>query len=143
MKRTAFRFAVITCVALAGQAARAADFSSADGPDLSRARELINARDYRGALTNLATFERTQHPDVYSLMGYSYRKSGDQAHAFEYYSKALAANPDHRGALEYQGELFVEVGQIDRAKENLAHLQRLCPSGCEEREDLEDAIKGK
>ena len=63
-----------------------------------------------------------QQPDVYSLMGFALRKTGDRAQAMTYYRKALEADPAHKGALEYQGELFVELGQIDKAKENLAKL---------------------
>jgi len=46
----------------------------------------------------------------------------------------------HKGALEYLGELYVETGQIDKARENVAQLKKLCPSGCEELADLEKTI---
>jgi hypothetical protein len=58
-----------------------------------------------------------------------------------YYNKALAMNPLHRGALEYQGELYVEMGQVGKAKENLAKLKGICPFGCEEYGDLQEAIE--
>jgi hypothetical protein len=58
-----------------------------------------------------------------------------------YYRKALEADPTHKGALEYQGELFVELGQIDLAKVNLAKLDKLCWFKCEEEEDLKEAIE--
>jgi hypothetical protein len=32
---------------------------------------------------------------------------------------------------------------VDKAKEQLAVLAKLCPAGCEEREDLEKAIAAK
>jgi hypothetical protein len=57
-----------------------------------------------------------------------------------WYRKALDADPTHRGALEYQGELYVEMGQVDKARENLATLDRLCWFGCEEERDLKEAI---
>lgn len=57
-----------------------------------------------------------------------------------YYRKALDIDPGHKGALEYQGELYVELGQIDKATENLEKLNRICSSGCEEQEDLKAAI---
>ena len=56
-----------------------------------------------------------------------------------YYKKALDFDPAHKGALEYQGELFVELGQIAKARENVAKLEKICPSGCEELEDLREA----
>ena len=58
-----------------------------------------------------------------------------------YYDKALAMDPSHKGALEYQGELFVTLGQIDKAKANLARLNRICLFGCEEYDDLKAAIE--
>ena len=56
------------------------------------------------------------------------------------YLKVLAINPDHLGALEYQGELFIATGRVDQAKANLDRLKTLCGS-CEEAEDLENALK--
>ena len=69
-------------------------------------------------------------------------KSGDRKMAMTFYTKALEFNPDHKGALEYQGELFVETGDLTKARENAAKLAKLCPQGCEEREDLDNAIGG-
>lgn len=127
---------------LAAPATFAADTpSSTDAPDLTSVRAKIKAKDFKGALAELTPMLATyQHPDVYNLMGFSLRKTGDQKQAYTFYRKALDFDPDHKGALEYLGELFVETGQIEKAKENLAHLAKLCPSGCEEREDLEKAI---
>jgi cytochrome c-type biogenesis protein CcmH/NrfG len=43
-------------------------------------------------------------------------------------------------AREYLGELYVETGETAKAREHLGLLQKLCPQGCEELEDLEKAI---
>jgi len=103
----------------------------------------VKAKDFKGAIEELTPMLQThQHADVYNLLGFSYRKSGDYKQAATFYAKALDFDSDHLGALEYQGEMFVELGQIDRAKANLAKLVKLCPYGCEEREDLEKAIAG-
>jgi tetratricopeptide (TPR) repeat protein len=83
-----------------------------------------------------------QHADVYNLMGFSLRKIGDTKQALTFYRKALDFDPKHKGAIEYLGELYVETGQIDKAKENVAALKQLCPSGCEELSDLERAVAG-
>ena len=48
--------------------------------------------------------------------------------------------PDHRAAREYLGELYVETGDMPHARAQLAELTRLCPAGCEERDDLQRAI---
>jgi tetratricopeptide (TPR) repeat protein len=110
-------------------------------PNLTSVRAKIKAKDYKAALDELNKIaSSTQHPDVYSLMGFALRKSGDYKQARTYYNKALDFDPNHRGALEYQGELFVETGELEKAKQNLAKLEKLCPDGCEERKDLAEAI---
>jgi tetratricopeptide (TPR) repeat protein len=108
---------------------------SKDAPDLTSVRAKIKAKDFAGAIAELTpVIANTQHADVYNLMGFSLRKSGDMQQAATFYAKALDFNADHKGALEYQGEMFVEMGQLDKAKVNLAKLVTLCPQGCEERE---------
>ena len=54
---------------------------------------------------------------------------------------ALKINPAHLGALEYQGEMYVETGKLDNAKANLAVLKKLC-GDCEQADDLAKAIAG-
>jgi tetratricopeptide (TPR) repeat protein len=113
-----------------------------DAPELRSVRASIKAKKYDAALAELKVLvTKYQTPDVYSLMGFALRKTGDRPQAMTYYLKALTMNPSHKGALEYQGELFVELGQIDKAKENLAKLNHLCLFGCEERDDLREAIE--
>jgi Flp pilus assembly protein TadD len=117
---------------------------SKDAPDLTAIRAKIKAKDFKTAAADLYAIvdSGVQHADVYNLLGFSLRKSGDQKTAYTFYTKALEFDANHKGALEYQGELFVETGQLEKAKANLARLVTLCPSGCEEREDLEKAIAG-
>jgi Flp pilus assembly protein TadD len=125
-----------------GSAALAVDtISSKDAPDLTSVRAKIKAKDYTGALSELKTLAETnQHADVYSLMGFSLRKTGDYATALTFYKKALDFDANHKGAHEYLGELYIETGQLAQAREQLAVLEQLCPRGCEEREDLEHAL---
>ena len=114
---------------------------SKDAPDLASVRAKIKAKDFKAAIAELTPLLDThQHADVYNLLGFSQRKSGDYKQAATFYAKALDFDANHKGALEYQGEMYVELGQTDKAKANLARLVVLCPSGCEEREDLEKAI---
>lgn len=136
-------FCCLIGAATIAPAANADMGSTNDAPDLSAARAAIKAKNYTAALAELKAVEATSpHPDVYTLIGFALRKAGDRTQAMTYYDKALDADPTHRGALEYQGELYVEIGQIDKAKENLAKLHKLCwPLGCEEQEDLEEEIK--
>jgi tetratricopeptide (TPR) repeat protein len=115
--------------------------TSSNAPDLASVRAKIKAKDFKGALAELTPMLAThQHADVYNLMGFSLRKTGDYKQAYTFYRKALDFNPEHKSALEYLGELYVETGQIEKAKENVALLKKLCPGGCEELDDLEQAI---
>ena len=116
--------------------------TSKDSPDLTTARQKIKAADWAGAIADLNSKidAGIQHADLYNLLGYSLRKSGDLKTAYTFYRKALEFDPDHKGALEYLGELHVQTGDISKAREQLAHLKKLCPQGCEELADLEKAI---
>jgi tetratricopeptide (TPR) repeat protein len=136
-------FAGLLGAAAIAPAAHAADSpSTKEGPDLSSVRSAIKVKNYNAALGELkGIVVNYQNADVYSLMGFALRKTGDRAQSMTYYRKALEADPSHKGALEYQGELYVELGQIDKAKENLARLGRLCWFGCEEQRDLKEAIE--
>ena len=145
MKTTALRLAAGTLLALAAAYAPPAwavdNVVSKDAPDLASVRAKIKAKDFKGAIAELTPMLATnQHADVYNLMGFSLRKTGDYKQAYTFYRKALDFNPEHKGALEYLGELYVETGQLDKAKENVALLQKICPAGCEELSDLQEAI---
>ena len=65
---------------------------------------------------------------------------GNLDNAAKYYKVALEINPEHKGALEYQGEMFLKLDDLASAKGNLEKLAKLCPSGCDERAELTRAI---
>ena len=152
--RNRHRYALLLALCLAGSPAPAIvgsspafavdNMNSSDAPDLSSVRARIKAADYQGALAELKVLADTnQHADVYSLMGFSLRKTGDYQTALTFYKKALDFNADHKGAREYLGELYVDMGDLSKAREQLAVLTKLCPQGCEEREDLERILATK
>ena len=116
--------------------------ASASAPDLAAIRVQVKAKEFKPAIVDLTAMidSGVLHPDVYNLLGFSYRKSGDRTNGALFYRKALDLDPWHKGALEYQGAMFAEMGDLPKAKANLAKLVQLCPSGCEEREDLEKDI---
>jgi tetratricopeptide (TPR) repeat protein len=105
-------------------------------------RAKVKAREWNAAIADLNGMidKGVQHADVYNLLGFSLRKSGDLETAYTFYKKALDFDPEHKGALEYLGELYVETGQVEKARENVVLLKKLCPGGCEELADLEHAI---
>jgi len=113
-----------------------------EAPDLAAVRAKVKAKEWKAAIADLNGLvdKGVQHADVYNLLGFSLRKSGDLKTAYTFYKKALDFDPDHKGALEYLGELYVETGQLAKAREHVVLLHKLCPQGCEELEDLEKAI---
>jgi Flp pilus assembly protein TadD len=133
---------------LAATAAPAVDMggsSEAAAPatsDLAKARAQVEKADYAAAIVTLKAIVATDkgNADAWNLLGYSSRKLKHYDEAADYYQTALKLDPDHLGALEYQGELFLETGQGAKAKANLARLTKLC-GDCEEAEDLREALE--
>ncbi len=105
---------------------------------LAKARKEIKKADYEDAVKLLTRVVRDQPEtaDAHNLLGFSYRKLDDLAAAKKHYDRALAIDPDHKGALEYLGELYLEIGDLEDAEALLARLIAACPNGCEERDDL-------
>jgi Flp pilus assembly protein TadD len=113
-----------------------------EAPDLSAVRAKIKAKEWNAAITDLNGMidKGVQHADVYNLLGFSLRKSGDLKTAYTFYKKALDFDSEHKGALEYLGELYVQTGELAKARDHVVLLQKLCPQGCEELEDLQKAL---
>ena len=80
--------------------------------------------------------------DVYNLLGFSYRKNDnpDLDKAFESYKIALEANPEHAGAHEYLGELYLKMGDKFMAEEMLAKLEMIAGTSSDEYKKLKKAI---
>ena len=114
----------------------------ADDARYAQALEKIKDGTYTAAIPPLTAVlkEYPEDPDALNLMGFSLRKLGRADEAIVFYRRALARNPEHLGANEYLGELYVEMRLLDRAKERLAVLRRACDANCVEYRDLEKAI---
>ena len=54
--------------------------------------------------------------------------------------KALSLDPKHRGANEYLGQAFVELGNLKAAVERLDALEKICGVDCEEYKSLKISI---
>jgi len=115
----------------------------AAAPDkLAGARAQIAAKNWPAAIEELKRVNDTGNADWNNLMGYSLRKgpTPDFAGAEKFYNEALRIDPKHRGALEYSGELYLMIGDLPRAEQRLATLDKVCTFGCEEYSDLKKAI---
>ena len=113
--------------------------------ELAKVTTLLNANNFKQALSDLKVIdsEFKNNADVNNLLGYSSRKLKQYKPAAAYYEKALKLNPNHLGALEYQGELFVLTNKVSAAKKNLVKLEKLCGLKCGEYLDLKKAIGKK
>ena len=112
-------------------------------PEFKAGKKAIKEKDFQSALAHLkkANEKNPKNADIHNLLCYSYRKLGDTDRAFEHYHIALQIKPKHRGANEYLGELYLETDQLAKAEERLEVLDRACSWGCEEYDDLKEAIE--
>ena len=111
--------------------------------DYQRAVSYIKKSDYSAAIPLLRK-ELEKNPgnaDAHNYMGYVLRKRNDLKNSAVHYEKALEIDPKHLGALEYQGELFLTVGNLNLAKANLKKLDKLCWLGCDEYDDLKASVE--
>ena len=101
----------------------------------------MDAGNYANAIESLTEIVKIDpnNADAWNLLGYSNRKLKKYEDAARFYQTALKIDPKHRGALEYQGELFVETGAFGKARENLARLKTIC-GNCEQYGDLKKVL---
>ena len=116
--------------------------SRSGGDALREARALISSERYEEALAKLEEVVTSDdgNADAWNLVGFSYRKLERYEPALKGYAKALAIDPRHTEAIEYLGELYLALDDLTQAEEQLARLGEVCGSGCEEYEELEEAI---
>ena len=108
--------------------------------DINKLIKLEKFAEAHKMLKNLKKVN-TDEADRLNLLGFTARKSGDLDAAGDYYQQALTLNPRHTGALEYQGELFIQLGKIELAKANLAKIDKICWLPCNAERELKKAIE--
>lgn len=146
MKQTILRILSAALVAFAVQhAALAADTpATTAAPDkLADARALVKSKQWAQAVAELQRINDPSSADWNNLMGYSIRRGStpDLEASERFYNEALRINPNHRGALEYSGQLYLMKGDLVAAEKRLAVLDKACTFGCEEYTDLKKAIE--
>lgn len=104
---------------------------------------LINEGRYETAIATLeaAVWSAGPHPDLLTYLGFANRKLHRYDAARAWYEEALAIAPTHRGALEYYGELKLELGDAAGARAHLARLDALCGFGCQQADELRGWIE--
>ena len=148
MQRQLIGALALTLIAAAAAFAADTPTSSPAAPvdtDLATARARIEAGNWTGAADVLqkAVVRDPSNADYHNLLAYAIRKgpNPDMDRVFKHYTEALRINPKHRAAHEYIGEAYLLVGNLAKAKEHLAALDKLCFFSCEEFRDLKRAIE--
>jgi tetratricopeptide (TPR) repeat protein len=106
-------------------------------------RALALSGRYEEALGALAAVQNQHDSMVLTMIGYAKRKLGRFDEGMAYYQQALAIDPDNADTREYLGEAYVETGRMDLAKAELANVEALCGTECEQYQDLAEAIAGQ
>jgi len=124
-----------------GSLAESADWAALD-PDFATGKRAIVAGDWNGAIKALtsAGLRDDRNADIQNYLGYAYRRLRQLGPAMRHYQQALTLNPRHRSAHEHLGEAYLVRGDLIKAEEHLAALERICLIACEEYDDLKRAI---
>ena len=103
----------------------------------------IKGKDYAAAVELLEEVVEAEpdNADAWNHMGFSLRNLRQFDDALAAYEKALDIEPKHKGALEYKGELFLTLGNLEGAEEMFDRLNSACFLSCKEKKQLAAAIR--
>jgi cytochrome c-type biogenesis protein CcmH/NrfG len=143
--------ALLYSTILAGVLASGSVFAAADSapaepkdPVLEKVSAATARKDWAAAQAALvpALAADPQNASYHNLYAYAIRKGAnpDMSLVFKHYNEALRIDPKHKGAHEYIGEAYLMIGNVAKAKEHLAQLDKLCFFSCSEFNDLKKAI---
>jgi len=118
--------------------------AAASDPVIQQAGEATERKDWAAAAAILrdALAKAPDNADYHNLYAYTVRKGAnpDMDLVFKHYNEALRLNAKHRDAHEYIGEAYLMVGNLGKAKEHLAQLDKLCFFPCAQYTDLKKAV---
>ena len=138
-----YLLAFVLSVGLVSAAMAAGSTSPSKPSKLAVAEKAVKAGNYDRAIELLqkVVARDSQNANAWNYLGFSQRKLKRFDQALGAYQKALTIDPEHRGANEYLGELYLQTGNLAKAKERLKKLDDVCFFGCDEFDDLKQAIK--
>lgn len=105
------------------------------------ARDLAYHQRYEEAITLLKLANNKNDPRILNYLGYSNRKLGRVHEGLTYYTAALKADPDYTLVMEYMGEAFLQLGQVDKARALLTEIEKRCGTGCQDYTMLDKQIQ--
>lgn len=136
---------VALCLAAPAATVMAADVpttsANAKSDDYAAGKAAIDAKQWSRASDAFRKVvdREPRNADAWNLLGYSLRWQNRYDEAFAAYDKALAIDPNHKGALHYSGIGYVKAGKRDMAQQRLERLQKVC-SNCAETAELSKAV---
>jgi tetratricopeptide (TPR) repeat protein len=95
---------------------------------------------YATALATLQSARDQNDPRVQTMVGFALRKLGRVDEAFGYYLKAVAIRPNATTTRQYLGEAYLQIGDVARAREQLAEIAQRCGTSCEDYTSLAEEI---
>jgi len=112
------------------------------GRPYQSALKIVNSGKMTEGLAALIAVRATygDHPDLMNQIALAQRRLGRMTEAESSYRAALAARPDHRGALAGLGVVFAARKDFAAARAQLATLEAACTFGCAETEELKSWI---
>jgi Flp pilus assembly protein TadD len=110
--------------------------------DYAAGKKALAAKDWAEAVKRFTVAARRDpdSADLQNYLGYSYRNLKQYEPAFRHYRRAIELDPRHRGAHEYIGETYLQVGDLPNAERHLAALRQICLLPCDELALLEKAV---
>jgi Flp pilus assembly protein TadD len=121
----------------------AEEAAESNDPNWVEGKKAVEAQEWKRAsdLLSKAAAADPKNADIQNWLGFAQRKQGNLNAAFAAYNEALKLNPAHKAAHEYIGEAYLIAGNLPKAEQHLAELQKLCsPIPCEQLKDLRRAV---
>ena len=133
----------LTPQAVADGSGKEEPLTAREDPTYTEGVKAVKRGDYAAAIRLFESIvaRDDRNANAYNWLAYSTRQAGDAQRAVPIYKKALAIDPKHRGAHEYIGEAYLVLGDLPKAKEHLAVLDKLCFLPCSEYSDLKKAVQ--
>jgi Flp pilus assembly protein TadD len=115
--------------------------SLSDDDRFRAVRELAWAGRPEEALVILATMTEGESDRVLTYLGFASRKAGQLEAGLGHYDHALAVNPDNILARSYLGQMLVDLGEFDAAREQLAEIRARGGAGTWAEASLDQALR--
>jgi len=113
-------------------------------PVIEKASAAIQGKDWKQAQDVLrdGLAKTPQNADYHNLFAYSMRMGPNPPMdlVFRHYNEALRIDANHRGAHEYLGEAYLMTGNLEKARDHLKVLDKLCLFPCKEYSELKKAV---